>query len=65
MPPALMTASLYLRPIRELLSVMAQDMPMTVFSELFSEVLPDVQELMSAAERISAEVKKIVFIMQI
>ena len=40
-------------------------MPMTVFSELFSEVLPDVQELMSAAERISAEVKKIVFIMQI
>ena len=38
---------------------------MTVFSELFSEVLPDVQELMSVAERISAEVKKIVFIMQI
>ena len=65
MPPALMTASLYLRPIRELLSVMAQEMPMTVFSELFSEVLPDVQELMTVAERISAEVKKIVFIMQI
>ena len=63
MPPALMTASLYLCPIRELLSVMAQEMPMTVLLFLvFSVVLPEEQEHMSAADRISAEVKKIVFI---
>ena len=65
MPPALMTASLYLRPMRELLSVTAQEMPMTVFSELISEVLSDAQEQMSAADMMNAVVRIMVFILQI
>ena len=65
MPPALMTASLYLRPMRELLSVTAQEMPMTVFSELISEVLSDAQEQMSAADMMNAVVRMMVFILQI
>ena len=61
----MMTASLYLRPMRELLSVTAQEMPMTVFSELISEVLSDAQEQMSAADMMNAVVRMMVFILQI
>ena len=64
MPPALMMASLYLRPMRELLSVTAQEMPMTVFSWPVSSSLSDEQEQMSAADMMKDVVRMIVFILQ-
>lgn len=41
MPPALITASLYLRPILELLSVTAQDMPTMVVFVLLPSLSPE------------------------